>query len=127
MQGALKYLMVLVVSIPLLFALYTWAALSWAYSTGDRVGYIQKFSLKGWACKTWEGDLVLVTMPGTQAEKFFFTVRDEAVATKVNESLGKRVKLVYEEHRGLPSSCFGDTGYFVSDVQTLDEQTPAAH
>lgn len=122
MQRVLKYFIGLVVSIPLLFAFYTWAALSWSYSTGDRVGYIQKFSLKGWACKTWEGDLVLVTMPGTQAEKFFFTVRDVVVAKKVNESLGKRVKLVYEEHRGLPSSCFGDTGYFVSDVQVLDEQ-----
>ena len=127
MQRVLNYLIGLVISISLLFALYTWAALSWSYSTGDRVGYIQKFSLKGWACKTWEGDLVLVTMPGTQAEKFFFTVRDEAVAKKVNESLGKRVKLVYAEHRGLPSSCFGDTGYFVSDVQTLDNQAPDAH
>ncbi len=127
MQRVVKYFIGFIVSVALLFTLYTWLVLNWAYSTGDRVGYVQKFSSKGWACKTWEGDLVLVTMPGTQAEKFFFTVRDEAVAQKVNASLGKRVKLAYAEHKGIPFSCFGDTGYYVSDVQILNTQLPNAY
>ena len=102
-----------------LFALYTWFVLSWAYSEGDRAGYIQKFSKKGWLCKTWEGELAMVTMPGTLTEKFYFTVRDDAVAEKLNRHLGKKVSLTYDEHIGIPSSCFGDTGYFVTDIKEI--------
>lgn len=112
---------VLLLCIPLaLFSLYIWAALSWTYSSGERAGYVQKLSNKGWLCKTYEGELILVSMPGTQAEKFFFTVRNKAVARKINETVGNRVRLIYEEHRGLPTTCFGDTSYFVTNVQLLD-------
>ncbi len=121
LKGLLKYVMWLVLIPTVLFSLYTWASLSWVYSSGERAGYVQKFSLKGYLCKTWEGEIVLVSMPGTQAEKFLFTVKDDAVAKKVNNSLGKRVKLVYEEHKGIPSSCFGDSAYFVQDVQFLEK------
>lgn len=102
------------------FALYTWASLNWVYSSGERAGYIQKLSLKGYVCKTWEGEIVLVSMPGTQAEKFVFTVKDKAIVSKVNDSLGKRVKIHYEEHKGIPSSCFGETAYYVKDLQILE-------
>ena len=104
----------------LLFALYTWGALKWVYSSGERAGYVQKFSEKGYVCKTFEGELVLVSMPGTQAEKFMFTVKSAVIAKKINDSLGKRVRITYEEHKGIPSSCFGETAYFVQDVQLLD-------
>ncbi len=100
-----------------LFVLYTWAALSWVYSSGERAGYVQKLSEKGWICKTYEGELVLVSMPGTQAEKFYFTVRDKNVAKRINETVGKRVRLIYEEHKGIPTDCFGESSYFVHDVQ----------
>lgn len=106
-----------------LFTLYTWAALTWVYSSGERAGYVQKFSEKGYVCKTYEGELILVSMPGTQAEKFFFTVKNKAMAQKINDSLGKRVRLTYEEHKGIPSDCFGETSYFVNDVQLLDKQS----
>ena len=121
LKGLLK-VVILAVLIPIvLFILYTWASLSWVYSSGERAGYVQKFSLKGYVCKTWEGEIVLVSMPGTQAEKFLFTVKDKAVAKKVNDSLGKRVKIVYEEHKGIPTTCFGETSYFVNDVQFLEK------
>lgn len=103
-----------------LFALYLAAVLSWSYSSGERAGYVQKFSQKGWLCKTWEGELAMVSMPGALSEKFLFTVRDDSVAEKVNKSMGKRVSLIYEEHLGIPTSCFGDTAYFVSDVRLVD-------
>lgn len=113
---------ILLLFVPLaLLALYTWATLTWVYSSGERAGYVQKLSEKGWVCKTFEGELVLVSMPGTQAEKFFFTVRNKDVAQKINESVGKRVRLIYEEHVGVPTTCFGETGYFVHDVQLLDQ------
>jgi len=117
----LKYALWLTIIPLVLFTFYTWASLNWVYSSGERVGYVQKFSLKGYVCKTWEGEIVLVSMPGTQAEKFIFTVKNNAVAKKVNDSLGKRVKLVYEEHKGIPSSCFGETSYFVQDVHFLEK------
>lgn len=118
----LKYFIWLLLIPLLLFALYTWVALTWVYSSGERAGYVQKLSQKGWVCKTYEGELVLVSMPGTQAEKFHFTVRDKKVAKRIDETVGKRVRLIYEEHKGIPTDCFGETGYFVQDVQLLDKQ-----
>lgn len=103
-----------------LFALYIYIALNWSYSTGERAGFLQKVSNKGWICKTWEGELSLVAMPGTAPEKFLFTVRDEAVAQKVSAAAGKRVTLNYEQHKGLPTTCFGDTDYFVVGLTEIE-------
>jgi hypothetical protein len=100
--------------------LYTWAALTWSYSSGERAGYVQKFSRKGWVCKTWEGELALVSIPGTMSEKFYFTVRDDSVAAHVNETMGKRVAVVYHQHMGVPTRCFGDTQYFVIGVRSVE-------
>lgn len=105
-----------------LFTLYTWASLNWVYSYGERIGYVQKLSNKGWVCKTWEGELVLVTIPGTQAEKFYFTVRDPAVVQKVNRLAGERARLLYKEHKGVPSSCFGETSHYVYDAQEIEDE-----
>lgn len=111
-----------IILLPLvLLSLYTWASLTWVYSSGERIGYVQKLSHKGWVCKTWEGELVLVTVPGTQAEKFYFTVRDAAVITKVNQLAGERVRLLYKEHKGVPSSCFGETSHYVYDIDEVKE------
>jgi hypothetical protein len=118
----LKYASLLVIIPVVLFGLYIWAALTWVYSSGERAGYVQKLSHKGWVCKTYEGELVLVSMPGTQAEKFYFTVRDDAIVQKINNSVGSRVRLIYEEHKGLPSTCFGETSYFVTDVKLIDKE-----
>jgi len=115
-----KSLTILLVSAIALFSLYVYMALNWSYSSGERAGFLQKVSHKGWICKTWEGELSLVAMPGSAPEKFLFTVRDEAVAQKVSAAAGKRVTLNYEQHKGLPSSCFGDTDYFVVDVKEIE-------
>jgi hypothetical protein len=104
----------------LVFVLYTWSALTWTYSKGERAGYVQKFSKKGWICKTWEGELAIVSIPGTMSEKFPFTVRDDAVAARVNQTMGKRVALTYKQHKGIPTSCFGETEYFVVDVKGVE-------
>jgi hypothetical protein len=101
------------------FALYVWATLAYSYSSGERAGYVQKFSHKGWLCKTWEGELAMVNLPGAMPEIFRFTVRDGAVAARLNQTMGQRVALHYEQHRGVPSSCFGDTEYFVTDVRSV--------
>jgi hypothetical protein len=98
-------------------ALYVWTTLAFSYSSGDRAGYVQKFSRRGWVCKTWEGELAMVNLPGTLPEIFRFTVRDEAVAKQVSQSIGQRVALHYEQHRGVPSECFGDTEFFVTEVR----------
>jgi hypothetical protein len=110
-----------VLVVPLVvFGLYTWAALTWSYSKGERAGYVQKFSKKGWICKTWEGELAIVSIPGTMSEKFFFTVRDDSIAARVNETMGRRVALTYHQHPGIPTSCFGETEYFVADVRLVE-------
>jgi hypothetical protein len=108
-------------AVVLLVAGYFWLALSWSYSTGERAGWIQKLSKKGWVCKTWEGELAMISMPGATPEKFYFTVREDAVAQRVNQVMGKRVTLHYEEKVGLPTSCFGETRHFVTRVTVVDE------
>jgi hypothetical protein len=99
-----------------LLALYTWAALHISYSEGERAGFLQKFSRKGWICKTWEGEILLSSMPGAIPERFAFSVRDDSVAKDLMSAMGKRVQLTYAQHKGLPSACFGETEYFVEKV-----------
>lgn len=120
-----KKLVLPLVAAALLVALYFWAALSWNYSTGDRAGWVQKLSKKGWLCKTWEGEMAMVSLPGTAPEKFFFTIRDDAVAEQVSRVMGKRVTLHYDEKVGLPTSCFGETRHFVTRV-SVSEEIPLA-
>lgn len=104
----------------LLFVLYTWSSLNWSYSEGQRAGVVQKFSHKGWICKTWEGELAMVPVPGTTTPELFeFTVRDDVVAEQLNSSLGKRVALTYHQHKGVPTSCFGETQYYVVAVKVV--------
>lgn len=111
---------ILIVAVVGAFAGYIWVALHWSYSSGERAGYVQKFSHKGWLCKTWEGELAMTTIPGSVPEKFLFSVREEAMAQRINTSMGKRVSLTYEQHKGLPGSCFGETEYFVIQVRVLE-------
>lgn len=108
-------------AVGLLFIAYLWVVLTWSYSSGERAGFLQKFSSKGWLCKTWEGELALVAMPGSTPEKFFFTVRNASVAQRINLAMGKRVALVYEQHKGLPTDCFGETDYFVTDLREITQ------
>jgi hypothetical protein len=128
MGSFVRWFLGLLVVAMLLLAAYTWTVLHWSYSAGERAGYVQKLSKKGWICKTWEGELALVTMPGTVGEKFYFSVREDAMAHEINRSLGRRVSVTYEEHVGLPSSCFGETGHFITGVKVIDDPaqpTPA--
>jgi hypothetical protein len=103
----------------LLFFAYIWAALHFSYSEGERAGFLQKFSKRGWICKTWEGEILLSSMPGAIPEKFPFSVRDEAVAGKMAAAMGKRVVLSYSQHKGLPTSCFGETEYYIDQLQVM--------
>lgn len=103
----------IVVAAIVLFALYMAIVLHWSYSEGERAGYLQKLSRKGWLCKTWEGEILLSSMPGAIPERFAFTVRDENVVKQLQAAMGQRVQLSYAQHVGLPTSCFGETSYFV--------------
>ncbi|MDZ7291001.1 MAG: hypothetical protein ONB44_07330 [candidate division KSB1 bacterium] len=116
-----RWLLRIFLTFAILFSLYTWVTLHWSYSTGERTGWVQKFSKKGWICKTWEGELWMDTIPGIVQEKFNFTVRNDSVAAKINRTQGKHVSLTYEQHVGVPTSCFGETEYFVIDVKLLEE------
>jgi hypothetical protein len=113
----LSVFLLVLAALGVLVALYFAAALKWNYSQGERAGWIQKLSQKGWLCKTWEGELALVSLPGSATvEKFAFTVRDDAVATELAKVMGRRVTLHYEEKVGLPTSCFGETRHYVTGV-----------
>ena len=102
-------------------AAWTWLTLHITYSNGEPVGYVQKISKKGWVCKTWEGELAMVNIPGTTPQIFPFSVRDEGVARQIQDAAGKRVALSYEQHKGVPSNCFGETEYFISGVRVVGQ------
>ncbi len=104
-----------------LIALYVVVVWKWNYSTGERAGWVQKFSRKGWICKTWEGELSMVSMPGATPEKFYFTVWDDKVATEINAAMGRRVSLHYDEKIGLPTTCFGETRHWVNGITVVPE------
>jgi len=104
----------------IVFTIWAGVALNYSYSKGMRVGFVQKFSKKGWICKTWEGELAMVNMPGAMSQIFTFTVRNDSVAAAINDAMAKgRVELQYDEHRGVPTSCFGETPYFVRGVRSI--------
>ena len=110
----------LIVVLPVLaMTLWSVIALKWSYSEGDRAGYVQKFSKKGWVCKTWEGELSMINIPGAAPEQFLFTVRNDSIANLLTNLMGKRVSLHYEEHPGVPTSCFGETRYYVTGVRDV--------
>ncbi|MEQ1622954.1 MAG: hypothetical protein HOP04_09245 [Methylophilaceae bacterium] len=119
-RSFLKWSIGLIVVFLLGFSAYLTLVLSWSYSDGERAGYLQKFSRKGWLCKSYEGELAMTTVPGVAPLLWNFTVRDEAVAGQMNALLGKRIALSYEEHRGIPTDCFGETSYFVTQVRVLE-------
>lgn len=125
MAQFLRTVVVALVALSALAVLWVWLTLTWSYSEGERAGYIQKFSRKGWLCKTWEGEIAMVTMPGAIPDRFEFSVRDDDTAAKINALAGKRVVLIYQQHKFVPSNCFGETEYFVTGVRAVDEQ-PAA-
>ena len=110
----------MVILVPvLLISLWTAITLNFTYSEGDRAGYVQKFSHKGWLCKTWEGELAMANIPGAMPEIFRFTVRDDRVAEDLNKAIGQRVALDYQQHRGVPGTCFGETEYYVTHVKPV--------
>ena len=112
--------LVIVLLLPaLLFGAWAWITLNYSYSKGERAGYVQKISKKGWLCKTWEGELAMSNIPGSMPEKFYFSVRSDSLASVITKTEGNRVALTYEQHVGVPSSCFGDTQYFVTGVRSV--------
>jgi len=117
----LLILLLAVVGLPVvIISLWIWVTMGYVYSTGERAGYVQKLSKKGWLCKTWEGELAMVNLPGSVTPQIFnFTVRSDSIASILEKDLGKRVSLTYQQHRGIPSSCFGETEYFVSNVRIV--------
>ena len=112
-------LLVLLLIPAVIIALWIWVALGYTYASGERAGYIQKISKKGWVCKTWEGELAMANLPGTMPQIFGFTVRSDSIANLLEKNIGKQVSITYEQHRGIPTTCFGETAYFVTRVQRV--------
>jgi hypothetical protein len=106
--------------------LWTWLTLAWAYSDGERAGVLQKFSRRGWLCKTQEGELAQYVVAGVSPQIWLFSVRDLAVVEQLRKAVGQRVQLHYTEHPGVPTGCFADTRYFVDSV-TIQGDAPGVY
>jgi|SRR5450756_749059 hypothetical protein len=112
-------LLVLVLIPVVIVSLWIWVALGYTYASGERAGYVQKISKKGWICKTWEGELAMANLPGTMPQIFTFSVRNDSIANVLEQNIGKQVSLTYQQHRGIPTSCFGETEYFITGVHKV--------
>ncbi|MBL8269133.1 hypothetical protein [Steroidobacter sp.] len=122
-----RWLVRVLVFIPLLALViggaWTWFTLSWSYSEGERAGLLQKFSRKGWLCKTYEGELALYIVGGVAPEIWHFSTRDPELAKQLSSAVGRQIRLHYSEHRGVPTNCFAETPYF-ADSFTLVSADP---
>jgi hypothetical protein len=99
---------------------WTFFTLSWAYSEGERAGVLQKFSRKGWVCKTYEGELALYVVGGVAPQIWRFSARDAQVAERLSKAVGQQVRLHYSEHKGVPTSCFAETPYFAESFEIVE-------
>ena len=108
--------LVIIVALP---ALWTWITLSYSYSEGERAGVLQKFSRKGWLCKTYEGELAQYVVGGVAPQIWTFSTSDSKVAQELFKAVGQQVQVHYTEHRGLPTSCFADTNYFAEGFRVV--------
>lgn len=112
----------IVIVLPIVaITVWTESALHFTYASGTRAGYLQKISRKGWLCKTWEGEMQLTAIPGSTPEKFVFTTRSDSIADVLNKLNGQRIAVQYDQHKGIPTSCFGDTEYFVTGAHVVTE------
>jgi len=120
MRNKLLIVLLTLLIVPaVIVALWIWVTLGYTYAMGERAGYVQKISKKGWICKTWEGELAMANLPGTMPQIFTFSVRNDSIAHVIEQNAGKQVSLTYEQHRGIPTSCFGETEYFVTRVNRV--------
>jgi hypothetical protein len=118
----IRVLVMIIVAAIAGIGLWSWLTLSWAYSDGERAGVLQKFSRKGWVCKTQEGEIAQYLVAGISPQMWLFSVRDKTVAAQLDKAVGHRVQLHYTEHPGVPTSCFADTRYFVDRVIVTDAE-----
>jgi len=120
-RWALLALLIVLLVPALVFGAWSWVTLSYSYSKGERAGYVQKLSQKGWICKTWEGELAMANLPGTMPEIFHFSVRNDSIARLLDKNVGKRVSISYEQHRGVPTSCFAETEYYITNLRLVQQ------
>lgn len=117
----LKFVLPVVLVVIVGFALWAWAALGFVYSSGERTGYVQKLVDAGWLCKTWEGQLVVTPTPDAPQRIFDFSVRSDSLAQALQlaTSTGKKVAVKYDQHRFVPTSCFGETEFYVTSFRAV--------
>jgi len=87
-----------------------------AFSTGQRVGKVVKFSKKGFVFKSYEGTLQL----GDQGSNLWnFTVSDDSVVAQINDAVTsqQQVLVTYKEHYWnlIPR----DTDYEVTKIEPV--------
>jgi len=97
-------------------------AIYWFYfnikSNGDRKGVLIKFSHKGNVFKTDEGEMWLGCRQTVNAEKYFFSVTNDSLASVLRNLQDECLQLEYREYRAtLPWR--GDSKYIVYGVKKI--------
>jgi len=98
------------------------------YSEGYRAGLLQKFSYRGNIFKTYEGEMILSSVESSRnvalaSEKFHFSVKDHAIADKMEQLEGFFIVVHYRQKNGV-LAWDGETPYFVDSVRVITDQNP---
>jgi len=116
-----KFFIWTVIIVLLFLGAFVYWKFYFTYSEGNRAGLMQKFSHRGTIFKTYEGELVLSSVESNRnvalaSEKFFFSVSDKNLATKIGNLEGHMVVVHYRQKNGiLPWR--GETEYIVDSVK----------
>jgi hypothetical protein len=88
-------------------------------SNGDRKGVLIKFSHKGNIFKTDEGEMWLGCRQTVNAEKYFFSVTNDSLASILRNLQDECLQIEYKEYRGtLPWR--GESKYVVFGVKKIE-------
>lgn len=116
-----KFLWLILLLTALVLGGYFYWKYAFTYSNGNRYGLLQKFSRKGNLFKTYEGEMILSSVRGTNnvplaSEKFFFSVDSKTVAAQLENLQGRYMTVHYKEKNG-SLMWRGDTRYIVDSVK----------
>ncbi len=116
-----KFFRWIIAILVIVLAVFVYLKYFYTYSEGYRAGLLQKFSNKGLAFKTYEGELILSSVASTRdialaSEKFLFTMINKDLVRQFDTLQGQNV-IVHYIQKGGAVFWRGDSKYLVDSVQ----------
>ena len=115
----LRFLFKIILVILLIGALLVYWFFFNVYSAGERKGTLVKLTKKGNVFKTYEGEMWLSCRNMLNAEKFYFSVADEALSDSMMKMQDECITVTYKQYRRT-ISWRGDSKYVVEGFSRIN-------